>query len=146
VKSRSLTILSIAVVLLLAGCGDSSSPTNVGTAIEALDTTPPPAPENVAIALSSTTGYYNIQWDASAAPDVAGYEVYKYTPVPSHTDAYQLVGQSTGTSWTLTSTTTEYYRVRAIDQAGNRSAYSAMVSGAQIVLPSGTPSKRFNQN
>ena len=127
-----LSLSAAAFVLLLAGCGaatDAVSPQS------SLDTTPPPAPANLVV---ETDEVNTLRWDASAAPDVNGYQVYVYSPDPSRDNAYVLAGEIDGetTSFVFGSNEaarTEVVRVRAVDNAGNRSAFSSPID--LLVVP-----------
>jgi hypothetical protein len=117
---------------LVAGCGENL--TNPLAAEPSLDTTPPPAPTGLAISMETSLNRGVLQWSPSAAPDVAGYDVFVYAPDPSRNDAYVKVNTVplTTTDFALApvgEATTVYYRVRAVDQTGNRSAYSSTASG-----------------
>lgn len=122
----SLPLAGIAALAMLSGCGNSAAPTGLDSG---LDTTPPPAPLHVTRS-HDAQGRPTLAWDASAAPDVVGYDVYIYSPSPDRDSAWLLVtdSDSADNSYllpTATSTETVTYRVRAIDGAGNKSAYSA---------------------
>lgn len=127
-----LSLSAAAFVLLLAGCGAATDPVSPQSS---LDTTPPPAPANLVV---ETDEVNTLRWDASAAPDVNGYQVYVYSPDPSRDNAYVLAGEIDGetTSFVFGSNEaarTEVVRVRAVDNAGNRSAFSAPVD--LLVVP-----------
>jgi hypothetical protein len=110
--------------LALLGCGSKSDPTSPGAA---LDSTAPPAPAGLAL---QSEGYtMHLIWDASAAPDVTKYQVYEYSPDPSRDNAYVMLGECSAadTYYPLSAVGAEthtFYRVRAVDGAGNRSAFS----------------------
>lgn len=116
-----------ALVLVLAGCGksnDALAPANV------LDTTPPDAPTNVAGSYNADENRDYMNWAPSTAADVAGYEVWKYSANPTSGAAGVLVATARANehSTSLPPTGdggTHWFRVRAIDATGNRSAYSA---------------------
>ncbi len=121
-------ITSLALMALLAGCGDSSSPTQPNMSF---DTTPPPAPTALTMTLDGPTGTYQLNWDASAAPDVATYQVYQYSPDPSRESAYVLLGEATAAEFhpaTPDKPTTCVFRVQAVDASGNHSAFSAALT------------------
>ena len=120
----SLPLVGFATMAMLSGCGNSAAPTGLDTG---LDTTPPPAPLHV-VRSNDDQGRPVLSWDASAAPDVASYGVYIYSPSPDRADAYLLVDDATDNNYVLptaTSIGTVTYRVRAVDTSGNKSAYSA---------------------
>ena len=118
-----LATLAAVAALGLFGCGSSSSPTSVSPS---LDSTPPSAPEG--LALSPTVEYNTLSWTASSDAGVVKYEVYQYQPDPSRDNAYVMIGESTTASFQLIPVNTDsdtYFRVCAVDQAGNRSALSS---------------------
>jgi hypothetical protein len=108
--------------------------TAVGTTA---DTSPPSAPAN--LRANSSTGTINLLWDAATDNvGVARYDVYRSTSsgfVPSSTN---LIGQSTGTSYSdfAMRPGTYYYVLKAVDAAGNNSAASNQATG---VCPDTTP-------
>ncbi len=120
---RSLSAL--AFVLVLAGCGSDGGPTAVDAV---LDTTPPSTPVGLHSSLAVTSEVV-LAWTPNSEADVAGYEVYLYSPVPGNDNAYVRVADVTrGSSWTIpdvTEATTQYYKVCAVDASGNRSAKTA---------------------
>lgn len=124
----SLPLATLATTAMLTGCGSTASPTAPGGA---LDTTPPPAPASVMTSWHAS-GTARIIWDPSAAPDVAGYQVYVYSPSPDRDNAYILADDpnSIDTSFsvpTVHGDAQSVYRVRAVDVSGNHSAFSASV-------------------
>jgi fibronectin type 3 domain-containing protein len=119
---------------MLSGCGSTAAPTDP---VVGLDTTPPPAPTHLTYS-HDAQGNAVLVWDASAAPDVASYDVYVYSPSPDRDSAYLLVSTDANNNYVLptVSTTTETtYRVRAVDTSGNKSAFSA--SADIITAPAG---------
>ncbi len=122
----SLPLAAFATMAMLSGCGDTANPLAAGPDF---DTTPPPAPASVAVA-HDVAGHPHLTWEASAAPDVVGYLVYVYSPSPERDNAYVLVADPDNTDNTFqlsgdACTTQGVYRVRAVDAAGNTSAFSA---------------------
>jgi beta propeller repeat protein len=85
----------------------------------------PAAPTSV-VASRNDAHSIRVRWTASAAPDIAGYRVYRRA---STLAAFELVG-TTGAGASsyldggLATGTRYYYRVTAIDQAGGESAFS----------------------
>ena len=135
VATTTLAAMATIACLGLYGCGSSSDVTN---AAGSLDSTPPPAPES--IALNTVPEYNELTWAASAAADVAKYQVYRYQPDPSRDNAYVMVGETTNSSFNLGRTSEDadtYFRVRAVDEAGNRSAFSSETSVHLPALGSG---------
>jgi hypothetical protein len=116
----------IALAGLLSSCGTGSTPTAPGSTV---DSTPPPAPSELAQA-PDVSGGQQLEWSASPAGDVAGYQVFAYDPSPDRDNAYVQIGETAAgvNHWTLPASSqaeTQYYRVRAVDVAGNHSALSA---------------------
>lgn len=137
-----LALMTSALLFAAAGCGKSN---DFVSPASALDTTPPAAPTDVTGGYDPATGRDYLNWTGSTSPDVAGYEVWQYESDPSLGGTGVLVG-STGASAAgfalpLTSEANEaWFRVRAADEAGNLSAYSASTSfelHAWDGLPSG---------
>jgi hypothetical protein len=126
----SLPLGALAMMAMLAGCGDTASPTALRSR---LDTTPPPAPANLILSQDGM-GRPLLTLEASAAPDVIDYQVYVYSP--ERDNAYVIVddpdtGDCAFLLPTVGGTTHAVYRVRAVDAAGNTSAFSA---AATIVM------------
>ncbi|MBI1796753.1 MAG: hypothetical protein HYR74_06855 [Candidatus Eisenbacteria bacterium] len=120
----SLPLAGIATMAMLSGCGSTAAPTGLSSG---LDTTPPPAPAHVFLS-HDEMGRPLLAWDASSAPDVASYDVYLYSPDPSRDNAYLLVSTDANNNYLLPSVstvTTETFRVRSVDGSGNKSAFSA---------------------
>jgi hypothetical protein len=126
---RIIILMALALsALTLAGCGSDSNPAAPSVS---LDSTPPPAPTGLAMTLDGPTGSYLLSWQASSAPDVATYQVYRYAPDPSRDNAYVLVGQLSTTHVLIdspTEETLEVFRVQAVDASGNHSAFSSPLS------------------
>lgn len=114
----------------LVGCGTTNP---VSSTSGGLDTTPPAAPQNLKAGLDNG-GDLLLTWDASSDADVAGYDVYRYSPDPSRENAYVKINSAlvTDTSYLVTDATTTdaYYRVKAIDRSSNVSSSSTAVDGA----------------
>ena len=88
--------------------------------------TPKPAAPVVKIGNSSTSGKPMLTWNAVSG--ATSYKVYRAT---SKSGTYSLLGTVTATSYTNTGAkagTTYYYKVKAVNSAGE-SAYSNVVSG-----------------
>jgi chitinase len=120
IRFITLPIACLATMAMLSGCGDSANITGPGNT---LDTTPPPAPSELRLT-SDASGQLLLTWTESAAPDVAGYEVYVYSPGVGFVEATDV--NNADNAFALPSVTeTSIYRVRAVDTSGNRSAFSA---------------------
>ena len=129
-KLNRLALLALALsatAYTLTSCGSGTTTTSP---VVDLDTTPPAAPSNVHGTFDAQGNRDYLNWDLSASPDVASYEVWVYNTDPgtggtgvklATVDAsidYQPLPVS-GVS------TTQFFRVRAVDTSGNESAYSA---------------------
>jgi hypothetical protein len=135
--SRFLVVTaSLAMVAMLTGCG-ADAPTSPSAT---LDSTPPPAPTALTMTIDATVSGYLLEWTASSASDVAKYQVFQYSPDPSRDNAYVLVGEATAAQFAAdapASAGTETFRVKAVDGAGNHSAFSAAL--AVPMVPTNTP-------
>jgi len=132
-RSIRLPLAGLAAIAVLSGCGDNGNPVAPSPQ---LDTTPPPAPQNLTLA-NDASGHPVLVWTESAAPDVAGYQVYVYSAVPGGGNDYVPADDvvSVDNSFRLPSLTVSIeasYRVRAVDAAGNWSGFSA---AADIIIP-----------
>ncbi len=96
---------------------------------------PPTAPTNVEASGDLEAGTASLAWEASAASDVTGYQVYRGTTATFDTTGQRLaiVGEETTsyTDSTVTQGTAYYYRVVAQDNDGMRSSAS---SSARVLL------------
>lgn len=116
-----------ALVFALAGCGKTSE--LVSPAGNSLDTTPPAAPTAVAGSYDAAAQRDYLNWDGSTSPDVAGYEVWQYESDPTLGGTGVMIGSAgaSAESFALPPTSEArqvWFRVRASDEAGNRSAFS----------------------
>lgn len=92
------------------------------------DKSPPSAPSGVSAALTSIPGQVTVFWAPVADPDLKGYKVYRSELVNA---TFNLVsnmliakGQERYTDFTVVSGKKYFYRVTAIDQAGNESGFN----------------------
>jgi hypothetical protein len=141
IRPVSLALVMGAMLFALAGCGKSSDVT--APSGQTLDTTPPAAPTNVAGSYDLAAQRDYVNWTGSTSADVASYEVWQYDSDPAAGATGVLVGTTNaGTDVLVLPITSDarpaWFRVRAVDEAGNLSAYS---SSAQHDLHSwsGTP-------
>lgn len=91
------------------------------------DTTAPTVPSGVT-GTGTASGAVELQWTASTdAVGVTGYRVYSGSSADFSVGSASLVGSPTATSFSQTGVAagTRYYRVAAVDAAGNQSAASA---------------------
>lgn len=127
-----LFLLSVAAVAVLCGCGKTSEPVALENSPATLDETAPPAPQTLSVN-DDGSGGGSLVWSSSAAPDVAGYQVWAYSPDPNRDNSYVQVWTTTGleTNYTIDGSgesTTRYFRVAAVDGSGNRSSLSAPIA------------------
>ena len=130
-----LAAVAVVATVGLFGCGKSTDPTSVSPS---LDSTPPSAPEG--LSLTSTSEYNTLSWTASSATDLVSYQVYQYQPDPSCNNSYVMIGETTSTSYQISATkadTQTYFRVRAMDTAGNLSAMSTELDAHLPAAPMG---------
>ena len=143
---KSLRVASSALVLgalvfSLAGCGkvtDSVYPSIT------LDTTPPDAPTNVAGSYDAAASRDYLNWTPSTAADLAGYEVWQYSEDPTSGATGQMIASASASTSTLalpitSDGGTHWFRVRALDEAGNKSTYSATAAAELHAWDGSTP-------
>jgi chitodextrinase len=122
-----------------AGNRSGYSAVATATTLALPDTTAPTAPTGVAVS-GVSTNRVNVSWTASTDNvGVTGYLVERSQGSGSTT--FTQVGTSGGTNYSdtgLQAGTVYNYRVRATDAAGNRSAYSAVVTATTLALPDTT--------
>ena len=118
---KLMLVAALGAAIAICGCGASNSPTSPQTT---LDSTPPSTPSGMSFGPDGN-GNTALAWNPNAEADLAGYEVYMYSPSPDRDNAYLMVGEVTnGAAWTtpgVPATGTYYFRVRAVDASGNRS-------------------------
>jgi len=131
VKWNRNTLLALAMsasVLALTGCGKTSS---VTTPASALAPTAPAAPTNVHATYDSTANRDYLNWTLSASASVVSYEVWSYSTNPATgTPVGMRVGTPAASVSSLalpveSAVVTKWFRVRAVDTAGNSSAFSS---------------------
>jgi hypothetical protein len=137
-----LVLLTLAVMLV--GCGKSAAP----TAVTPLDETPPAAPTHILSSVDLTNASTNLLWTASTSANVAGYEVYLYSPDPTRENSYVLLAQ-TGAGVTtypisVSEPTTLTCRLRAVTGTGTKSAWSEIATIQ--VAPQATGSETDTDN
>ena len=122
-----LALVLSAAVYSLTGCGNGTTTTRP---VVLLDTTPPAAPSNVHGTFDAQGNRDYLNWDLSASPDVASYEVWLYAANPSVGGTGTLLASVNASiafvALPISGTaTTQFFRIRAVDASGNVSAYSA---------------------
>ena len=129
-KSIHVTLSALvlgAALLAISGCGSSSSVTSPANPI---NNAPPAAPSNVHGTFDATTGVNYINWDPSSSASVQSYEVWQYAADPATGASGVVVGTAGAAASSyavgqVTQNSNMYFRVRALDSAGNPSAFSA---------------------
>ena len=93
----------------------------------------PSAPKN--LTASSGNQQVSLTWDQNSELDFAKYRIYRDTSSPATTLIDSVVGNIADTSYTdtgLTNGQIYYYRVSAVDSAGNGSAFSTEVNATPV--------------
>ncbi|MCP4712898.1 MAG: hypothetical protein GY869_30085, partial [Planctomycetes bacterium] len=98
-----------------------------------VDETPPADPQN----LNATAGdeQIDLDWEANGEPDLAKYRIYRDTFSPATTLVDSVVGAPPVALYSdtgLTNGQIYYYRITAVDNAGNASGYSNEVSETPV--------------
>ena len=113
---KLLPVVAVTMLFVIASCGSDETLTPV-------DTVPPVAP--VGMALNDDVNYVKITWAANAEPDLAGYNVYssgqESGPYAKANDELLFCPWYYDSPVTMQVT---YYKVTAVDESGNESAYS----------------------
>jgi hypothetical protein len=108
-----------------------------GAIITAMDVFPPAPPQGlVAVIVPATLGvptYVELSWSISPEADLAGYEVYRSEQPDTQGERMnsELLSAPTFRDMNVTAGQQHFYRVRAVDHAGNESPFSA---GAEVDL------------
>jgi len=118
--NRAALALLAPVALFAAGCGDDNT-----VAAPTADTTPPAVPSG--LHLSSLYDHLQLDWTANSEPDLAGYVVVQSTDAGA---TWNDVTASAVTATTLDVPKSQQvqFRVSAIDNSSNQSAYSSPAS------------------
>ncbi len=104
---------------------------------DVVDTTPPPVPQNLQARVAAGNTGIELTWDSVAAPDLAGYNVYRDAS-PTGTFATKVADSTAGTTFrdtTAQAGVTYYYRVTAVDLRDLESNPSNIASAALPVPP-----------
>jgi fibronectin type 3 domain-containing protein len=111
-----------AFVMLMGACGTDS--TNSVTGVDTVAPNPP-----VALQVEDDEALVCIRWAENAEIDLAGYRVYKssYSDGPFHEVTSNLLLCPWYYDGSVLPMATTYYRVTAVDESGNESAYSQVV-------------------
>lgn len=100
-------------------------------AAAALDNLPPDEPPNFA-GTTLANGTLELSWDASVAPDLAGYALYRGDDPGFAADAAHLVVETAATSHVVNAAGGSYFKLAAEDVNGNASTY-ATFDGTALV-------------
>ncbi len=118
---KTVFILAAVLVLMVGACGNDS-----GSGLPEVDTVPPNPP--VGLQAVENVGSVRISWTENAELDLAGYRVYR-----SSNESGPFRRVSSGLvlcPWyydTPTAMAMTYYRVTAVDESGNESAFSEVI-------------------
>ncbi|WP_221408778.1 beta-propeller fold lactonase family protein [Chryseolinea serpens] len=99
---------------------------------------PPGAPKG--LRLSAADKYITLTWQANSESDISSYEIFKSTTALfSDPILYQTVKTTTVEDQQVEYQQTYYYEIRAVDIQGNKSQFSAIVSGMPVNDPPAKP-------
>ena len=129
-RARTATVQVTDGRLTVTAAGGTNTKINY-LVVEPADTTAPAAVTG--LAATAGDGTVALRWDASSAPDLAGYRVYRAQGSTVETTEANRVGDALVTGTTLTdpgvANTLQYaYAVTAVDAVGNESPASAVVT------------------
>ncbi|MFC1481987.1 FG-GAP-like repeat-containing protein [Candidatus Neomarinimicrobiota bacterium] len=105
---------------------------------EPIDETPPAAPTNFTATASDQE--VSLTWSANSEPDLSHYVVYQgsemsFAPVPTDSVARVDAPDTSVVIIGLVNGSTYFYRIVAVDQAGNKSVYSLEVNATPLAIP-----------
>ncbi|MGD9141742.1 MAG: hypothetical protein PVJ42_09400 [bacterium] len=113
---KLLPVVAVTMLFVMASCGSDET-------VAPADTVPPVAP--VGMALDDEASGVKISWASNAEPDLAGYNVYssgqEEGPYSKANEDLLLCPWFYDSPVTMEVT---YYKVTAVDESGNESAYS----------------------
>ncbi|NVM31115.1 MAG: PQQ-binding-like beta-propeller repeat protein, partial [Candidatus Helarchaeota archaeon] len=114
----------------------NEGPNSTAVAGTPTDVTPPAQVTGVTITVIPTGNQLNITWTASTAVDFDHYKVYRnttyeFTPTPANLVANTTINYYLDTNVIVRMT--YYYRISAVDEAGNEGAASDTLGGYPIV-------------
>ena len=129
---RILVPIAVLVIFTVSGCEESTGP----------DTIRPTAPTG--LIAEADDARVILSWDPNSEGDLSHYIVYQSTAsgfAPTSSDSVKRVNKpvTTVTLTGLVNDTTYYYRLAAVDDAGNRSEYSGEASAVPISPLDTTP-------
>ncbi len=118
-STKLLPLVATALLFVIASCGTDEG-------VMPVDTVPPVAP--VGMALDDGAHQVKVSWEANSEPDLAGYNLYSSA---QEEGPYDRVNEELLLCpWCYDSPVpmeVTYYRVTAVDQSGNESAYSQTI-------------------
>lgn len=101
---------------------------------EVLMGTPPEKPTG--LAAESADAQITLTWDANIEPDLTHYVIYRsQEPLPSDSVGVTLAPGTTFVDGSVLNDSTYYYRLRAVDDEGDKSAYSDQISAMPLAPP-----------
>jgi DNA-binding beta-propeller fold protein YncE len=98
-----------------------------------IDNIPPPMPSpfNAAYLASST----HLQWGVNSASDFATFKLYRGASADFVPGAGNLITATTDTGYVDATANGSYYKISAVDQDGNESAYAQVGPGVTVGVP-----------
>lgn len=138
-------LVTLTLLLALSGCGSAGGNTETGGSPPPdppEDTNSPSAPSS--LEADAGDNVITLTWDAVSADDLDGYRVYRAPEPEASVDAMtditsSLAASATFEDETVANGTTYYYRVTAVDDAGNESAGSNQADGTPLAGPPNRP-------
>jgi hypothetical protein len=142
-KMRKSTLLklvafgfALSLVPVVNGCSEDST---VAPEPVVQDTAPPAPPVGIAVQRRETG--VKLTWDPNMESDLAGYNIWIYNPCPDAVQAYVKLNDGLVTDSQFSSSrlaggrTNQYFRLTAVDEYGNESAFSSVIiSGAPFKI------------
>ncbi len=128
-KRSTLIVLALLLApFVLAGCSSDNSTTRPD--IQSEDTVPPMAPTAWQPKLNYDSAV--LRWARNTETDLAGYNVYRYSPNPQAQFSYVVMNSQPipATFYKvegLVPGVTYYFKMTAVDMSGNESGYSQLI-------------------
>lgn len=120
-------VLSTAA-LTMTSCGGS----NVASPTNPVESAPPAAPTSVIMTTEDATSRDYLNWNASASSDVVSYQIFRFEDGTSTTNGELVANVPSDQVYIVlplvSSSVTEYYRVRAVNSTDVPSSYSTNCS------------------
>jgi hypothetical protein len=134
-KMRKSTLLklvafgfALSLVPMINGCSEDSTVTPEPI----IQDTAPPAPP-VGIAIQRRDAGVKLTWAPNMESDLAGYNIWVYDPSPNTVQAYVKLNTGLVTDSQYSSSklpdgrANQYFRLTAVDEYGNESAFSTVI-------------------